>query len=374
MTLIKLSLVLLLTYVVNGQQFNTTQISSTLDSLIEFNKVPGLNFSFITAEGKQYNYSSGYADKKMQKYLTGENVLFSGSIGKTYNVAVIMQLVDEGKLKLDDKFTDHVTDLDWLNRLPNIEQITVRMLLNHTSGLPRYIHNRELWKTLISNPDKIWSYKDRLEFIFDAPAVAPPGKKWFYSDTAYLLIGMLIEKLTGSNLYDEINTRLLAPGNLSETYPSITRELPNLPIGYSKLDPFYCMPDIMVEDGKYLFNPQMEWSGGGFASTTADLAKWAKYYYEAEFFSDSLLNVIVTPSLLGKDITNYLSCGTGSFIYKTDFGVTYGHTGFVPGFNAAFAYFPEYKIAAALQVNCDYAATKMKLIDYISDVLVKVYK
>jgi len=133
------------------------------------------------------------------------------------------------------------------------------------------------------------------------------------------------------------------------------------------------MPEIVVVDGKYAFNPQMEWTGGGMASTTPDLARWAKIYYEGQLFSDSLLNKITTPNSNAKMLDDSLAYGMGSFIYKTKFGKALGHTGFVPGFVSIFAYYPDKKIAVALQINCDYAADKLKLIDYLDKILVAIF-
>jgi len=231
----------------------------------------------------------------------------------------------------------------------------------------------EIWDTIHANPDKIWTYKDRLSVIFNDSPVHEAGKDWSYSDTNYILLGMLIEKLTGNPYYDEVNSRILIPLQLTSTHAAIIRDIEDLPVGYSKLPEMFRMPEIVVVDGKYAFNPQMEWTGGGMASTTPDLARWAKIYYEGQLFSDSLLNKITTPNSNAKMLDDSLAYGMGSFIYKTKFGKALGHTGFVPGFVSIFAYYPDKKIAVALQINCDYAADKLKLIDYLDKILVAIF-
>jgi D-alanyl-D-alanine carboxypeptidase len=109
----------------------------------------------------------------------------------------------------------------------------------------------------------------------------------------------------------------------------------------------------------------MEWTGGGLASRTSDLARWARMYYCGTLFSEALRQEIVSPNSQGMG----LSYGMGSFIYRTDFGPAYGHTGFVPGFNSIFAYYPELDVAVAFQTNSDYATRQIGLIDYL-DILV----
>lgn len=340
-----------------------------LDELVQTNAIPGANFSVINADGKQLDFSSGFADTLSLTALNMQHVLFSGSIGKTYAVAVLMQLVEEGKIDLERRFLEYFPDSPWLENIPGIDKITLEMLLQHTSGLPRYITAQALWDTLQNNPDKIWDYLDRLSYTFEMGSVHEPGEGWAYSDTNYLLLGMLIEEITGAYYYDEVRERILMPARLNQTHPSTRRDMPNLPVGYSRLPAFFRIPGTVVTDGKYLFNPQMEWTGGGFASTTSDLAKWAELYYENALFSSASLEKIITPTPQGAHIGPNEAYGMGSFIFDTKLGIAYGHSGFMPGFNSIFAYFPEYQTAVALQVNCDYASQKISLVEYLEILL-----
>lgn len=351
----------------NAELSNITK--EVIDNLVIKNEVPGISFSIIYKDCRQANYSSGMADLENKTKLNTDHVIFSGSIGKTYAVAILMQLVDDGKINLGDKIISYFPEITWLNKLPNINDITVEMLLQHTSGLPRYVMKPEIYDTLFSNPDKIWSYEDRLSVIFNDTAVHEAEKGWAYSDTNYILLGMLIEKVTGNNYYDEVKTRLLIPYKLTATHPSIKRDIPNLPSGYSRLPEMFQMPEKVVEDGLYVFNPQMEWTGGGMASTTSDLAKWARIYYHSDLIPSSLKLKMTTPSSKGENIGEKLSYGMGSFIYDTKAGKAYGHTGFVPGFVSIFAFYPDQQISVALQVNCDYATQKMTLVDYLDNIM-----
>ena len=371
--LVALFLVFIVLFACNNESSNNSNdpIPGILEQLVKENNIPGLNLSIIRKDGTQQNYSSGLANLETKEKLNSEHVLFSGSIGKTYAVAILMQLVENGKVDLKDKLADYFPNHEWLGELPNIEDITIEMLLQHTSGLTRYIDHQEVWDSLKNNPDKVWTYYDRLSFIFNDQPVHEAGKGWAYSDTNYILIGMLIEKITGKNYYDEVKERIISPEKLINTYPSIKRNIKNLPTGYCELDSFFRMPKIVVKDGVYAFNPQMEWTGGGMASTTSDLAKWAEIYFEAKLFSKQSLNKIVTINPNGQNaIGEGLSYGMGSFIYETKLGKAYGHTGFVPGFVSIFAYYPEQELAVAMQINCDYAKQKMSLVKYLDRILV----
>ncbi|MEZ4999957.1 MAG: serine hydrolase [Bacteroidales bacterium] len=153
------------------------------------------------------------------------------------------------------------------------------------------------------------------------------------------------------------------------TYPAVSRQIRNLPAGYSNLPAMFHMAEKVVNEGIYAFNPQMEWTGGGIASTTSDLARWAKVYYGGSLVSDTLFNLIITPNSQAPLEEGGEGYGLGSFIYDTRHGIAYGHTGFVPGFNSIFAYFPGSGIAIALQSNCDYAAGNTGLMEYLCLIL-----
>jgi D-alanyl-D-alanine carboxypeptidase len=108
--------------------------------------------------------------------------------------------------------------------------------------------------------------------------------------------------------------------------------------------------DAMIENGKFVVNPQLEWTGGGYASTAEDLARWAKMMYEGKAFDASLLPQVldgVAAPMLGRD-TKY---GLGVIIRQTAAGRSYGHSGFFPGYVTDMMYFPDSKIAVAVQVN-----------------------
>ena len=351
------------------REHQADRVQSVLDSLRLHNQIPGVSYALVSGEQILKSYSSGYADVHQRIPLTSEHVMFSGSVGKTYAVALLMQLHDKGLFSLEDKILDYFPDLDWMKRLPNIQEISIEMLLQHTSGLPRYVMKPEVWDTLKSNPDKVWSYLDRLQHVFGNEALHEAGKGWGYSDTNYILLGMLIEALSQETYYDLLNEKILIPEKLTQTFPSTRRDLKGLPVGYSDLPDWFHMPQEVVVDGLYAFNPQLEWTGGGLASTTSDLAKWARIYYTGELFSDALLQKITTPNSQATELDPIMSYGMGSFIYKTPFGQAYAHTGFVPGFNSIFAYYPDLDLAVALQVNCDYASQKISLINYLNALL-----
>ncbi|WP_250433836.1 serine hydrolase domain-containing protein [Hanstruepera flava] len=346
-------------------------VKTLLNATVKNGQIPGISFSIIDSDGNIKNYTAGFSDVETQTELTSQKTFLSGSIGKTYAATLVFRLVESGKIDLFKKYIDYFPGTKWLSELPNINDITVEMLLQHTSGLPRYVLKPEIWNALHEDPNKVWTYEERLKVIFKDQPVHDAGKGWAYSDTNYILLGMLIEHVTGNTYYDLVQDVILKPLQLTHTYPSNQRYIENLAQGYSKLPPSFHVPPKTVKDKTYYMNPQLEWTGGGMASTTEDLAKWAKDYYEGKLVSKTSLKSITTPNPNGKNIEGTSSYGMGSFIYKTKHGEAFGHSGFMPGFNALFIYYPKLGIAAALNINCDYAVGVLNM-NTLMDTLVSI--
>jgi D-alanyl-D-alanine carboxypeptidase len=187
-------------------------------------------------------------------------------------------------------------------------------------------------------------------YLLDEKPPFEAGKGWDYSDTNYIVLGMIIEKVTGRKFYDEANRRLLKPLKLTETIPQDGPRLKGVVQGYAGPNNPFGGTDAMIVNGKFAINPQFEWTGGGYASTAHDLARWAKMIYVGKAFSPDLLPQVlegVPAAMLGRE-TRY---GLGAIIRKTQAGTSYGHSGFFPGYMTDMMYFPEYRVAVAVQVN-----------------------
>jgi hypothetical protein len=180
---------------------------------------------------------------------------------KTYVAAIALQLVKEGKLGLDDKIEKYLGKETWFARLPNARDITVRMLMNHTSGLVRYELNEKFLADLTKNPAKVWQPEEEVAYLFDAKAPFAAGQGWDYSDTNYIVLGMIIERVTQSRYYDLLRKRLLRPLKLNDTVPSDSRRIPGLAQGYAGEKNVFGGSDAMLINGQFAINPQFEWTG-----------------------------------------------------------------------------------------------------------------
>jgi D-alanyl-D-alanine carboxypeptidase len=122
---------------------------------------------------------------------------------------VTLQLVQEGKLKLDEKIERWFVNETWFGQLPNAKDITLRMLLNHSSGIPNHAEQEVFSKRCSKAPPEILNMKNLLLMSSTKP-LFPAGKGFNYSDTNYILIGLIVEKVAGKTLY-EITRRILNP-------------------------------------------------------------------------------------------------------------------------------------------------------------------
>lgn len=343
------------------------KLKSELEKIRQELDIPGINLAIVTPD-KNIAVSVGYSDKENKIIMNPEDVMFSGSTGKTFCAAIILQLIDEGKLGVDDQISKYFGQEEWFDKIPNAHDVTIRMLLNHTSGIPRYVFDDSVWKTVQENPDKTWTGVERLAYIFDAKPVHEAGKGWAYSDTNYIILGMLIEKLTENDYYSELSNRILKPYELTKTYPGNSREIPGLVTGYTGYTEIFHLPEkVLLGNGKFAFNPQMEFTGGGIACTASDLAKWGKIYYSGKLFSDKSLQMLRTDSGFKTSLADNAGYGFAAFIWNDNDQISYGHTGMFPGYVTIVEYIPALNICLAMQWNTDQKNPEKSLYQYLKD-------
>jgi D-alanyl-D-alanine carboxypeptidase len=312
---------------------------------------PGVTVGVAISPREAIGVSVGYSDLESQKALKPRDRMLAGSIGKTFVSAVTLQLVEEGKLDLDEKIEKWLGRDSWFDRLPNARSITLRMLMKHTSGIPEHVLHKDFTKALREQPDRVWKPEELVAFILDREPLFEAGKGWSYADTNYILAGMIFERASGRTVYGEVERRLLKPLKLKDTVPSDSRVISGLITGYVSPNSPFGIEGRTIVDGRFIVNPQMEWCGGGFASTAEDLARWAKIMFEGRIFRHTTFEQMIdaVPAKTGKD-DKY---GLGVQVRKTDWGVSYGHGGWFPGYLSEMEYFPRYRMAIAVQFNTD---------------------
>jgi D-alanyl-D-alanine carboxypeptidase len=310
---------------------------------------PGATAAFVLPDGRSSSVSTGVSDLKTKRPIVPGDLMLAGSIGKTFVAAVMVQLAQEDKVNLDEKIERWFKSKTWFARLPNANEITVRMLLNHSSGIPDHTDNPAFFKAVAAQPDRVWKHEELLTFVLGKKPRFAAGKGYAYADTNYILVGMIIEDVTGATLYSEVARRFLKPLKLDHIVPQEGRVIPGAINGYTSYRALAGPGGAMIVDGKFTINPQAEWAGGGFASTAEDLARWAVALYDGPSISKPYLDQMLNGIATGEGDTY----GLGVEIGEGRWGKFYGHDGLFPGYSSAMAYFPKYRVALAIQFNTD---------------------
>lgn len=330
-------------------------MQGVLDSITAADGLPGATLAAVLPDGRLISLASGLEDVEAKKPMPVGGQMFTGSTGKTFVSAVLLQLAAEGKISLDDKagvFFQGKEDA-WFHRLPNAAELTVRSLLNHTSGLPRYIFQESFLKALKANPMRSWTPQECLAVLLGLPPVHAVGKGWGYSDSNYLLLGLIIEKITGDSFYHQAQARLLDPFHLRYTYPSTQRALPGLVQGYIGEDNFFDLPKKTVDKGLYAMNPQFEWCGGGFVTNVEDMAYWMKWLHAGQVLNPDIYAQLISPVDFRTGQAAATGYGLGTFVWQSKLGKFLGHAGLMPGYLTQAEYSERYGFAIAFQANTD---------------------
>ncbi|GAB4252439.1 MAG: serine hydrolase domain-containing protein [Ekhidna sp.] len=328
------------------------KLKAKIDSICNTSGYPGLVFSFIDKDGNVNAFASGYADKENNVRMTPQHKLHGGSTGKTIVPGVLMQLIAEGKVALDDKVSKYLGANDWFDQLANSQDITVRHLMQHSSGIVRYEFKEEFLNDLKKNPNKKWKPEELLAYVLgDAPPFEA-GEGFTYSDTNYILLGMIIEKVTGNTFYDEARNRIIEPLGIASFSETNKKAISNMAQGYYEEGSEYALgfKSPFLVDGKAQNNMQFEWTGGGYAYENADYARLLKALYEGEVFDMELLRDDFFGYIAAEEIGGQYGLGVIQYQFP-NLGEFIGHSGFFPGYNTAGFYHPETGQAFTMQIN-----------------------
>jgi D-alanyl-D-alanine carboxypeptidase len=324
------------------------RLQARVDSFRLSGKMPGVSAAVALPNGKIISVVSGLADTARHQPLTIDARMPQGSTGKTYYAAIAWQLIGTGQLDPDALVSKYLGDRPWFRRMPNADSIRVRHLLTHTSGVMRYEFKETFLEQVRKDPYRKWPREELLSYVFDEKPRFAAGQGWEYSDTNYFLVGMIIEKLLGRPLQDEVKRRFLDPLRLTNTIANTSPRLPGVVQGYAGANNGFANGDAMIgPDGRMLLDPDFEWAGGGYSSTAADLARWAQLVYGGTIVDSSLVRRAVDAAVPARGLGANAKYGYGVIVRDT----TWGHSGFFPGYQTEMRYFPSSRIAVAVMVN-----------------------
>jgi D-alanyl-D-alanine carboxypeptidase len=323
-----------------------TPAFATLDELLAAGiekGVPGIALAVEKAGESVFSGAAGVASLEEQTPLKATDRFRIYSLAKTFVATVVLQLVDEGVLTLHDTVTQWLDD-PAVGRIPNVDQITLRQLLTHTSGIYDYLDETSpFWQDAFFGPDADWSRvwtPEELVAYADGAKQAPyfaPGQGEHYSNTGYVLLGLIVEDATGHTFGEELQTRILTPLTLTDT---LFVEDANLPEG--TIDGYQLIEGELVNVSGT--NVSWAWAAGGMVSTAADLTRFARAVFTGELLSPSSFEEMVT-------VAPGNTYGMGLGVGQSPYGQVAGLTGSSAGFTASMYGLLEADLTVVLLLN-----------------------
>lgn len=280
-------------------------------------------------------YRAGVAETGTDRPIEVTDHMRIASTAKAYSGAVALQLVDRGKLRLNDTIGKV---LPWLPRAWH--RVTLRQLLNHTSGLPDYSTDPEFLELVTENPRRHFDSRRLLDFVADEPLAFRPGARYAYSNSDNIAVALMAEAATGCRYEDLLARLVYRPLGLRRT---------SLPQGYRMPEPYMHGYDVTppnpTEDVSEALSASGVWASGGILSTPKDMTAFIRGYAGGKLISDRTrrqqlkwVNGASEPAGPGKN-----KAGLAVFRYTTRCGVVYGHTGNFPGYTQLVAATPDGK-------------------------------
>jgi CubicO group peptidase (beta-lactamase class C family) len=312
--------------------------ASRLDSLarayLASAPTPGLAVFVLQGDDTLLLRGYGFADLEDSTRATPRTVFRIGSITKQFTAALVMQLVQEGRIALDDTIQKFLPDFPAQGH-----RVTIRHLLTHTSGIKSYTDLGPEWQRV----QRLDLSKDTLMALFATkPFDFAPGERYRYDNSGYYLLGVILEQVTGRTYQQLVEERLSRPLELADTRYCGTREIiPRRAQGYARPpDGFVNAPWISMTQ---------PYSAGALCSTVLDLVRWTGALWAGRVVAQASLQAMTTPGRLNDGRSTGYGFGLVMDSLAGHFRVSHG--GGINGFTSALAHFPDDGVTVAVLDN-----------------------
>ncbi len=310
------------------------------DSLTKFN-IPGVQAGVWTPDGEWVGVSGKSAPDSDRAPQRDDHTRI-GSLTKTFTVAVLLQQVDKGLASLDDPINKYVKGL------PNGKTATLRMLASMTSGIPSYTADDQ-WHEIFDNEHEyVYTPMQLIDFIKDDKPLFPAGTEVHYSNSNTVLLGMVIEQVTGKPFADSLQEGILDPLGMANTsFPATTAAIPSPHLGGITIQG---NPEGTVKNATH-WNPSWGFTAGAMISTLDDIRIWGEALGTGDGWA--------SPQMQAEREASKTSTAKGSTpdnVYALGFGWRsgwVGHAGSLPGFNTEMQFDTEGKNTIVVMTNTD---------------------
>lgn len=313
--------------------------------------VPGVMMSVHDPENGIWSGASGKADLASNVKLSPCNITRVGSTVKTFTAVTILLLQEEGKLDIDDKISNYLT-AEYLRGLANAPELTIRQLLQHSSGLYNYISNLHFQTASLNDLEKVWRPEELLSYARERTHDFEPGSDVEYSNTNYILLGEIIEAVEGKPFYQVFEEKIFLPLNLSRTRFAAEDPVPeNIIRGYIDL-----YSNLNLVNSTYYSGWDYYTADGGLISNANDLNIFLNALFNGNILTEKSMKAMLEwQEPKDQDEEGFETFfGLGIFRISTDHGPAYLHSGDAIGYFASMVYFPEQDVIITWAVNGNY--------------------
>jgi D-alanyl-D-alanine carboxypeptidase len=301
--------------------------------------VPGVIARVITPDGT-WTGTAGSASPDSDEAITADTRTRIGSITKTMTATLLLQLVQDGDVSLDDRVGDYIPDT--VN-----PDATLRQVADMTSGIPSYSLSPQWQQEALSHPERTWTPQELLDTANSLPASFAPGAGWEYSNTNYVLLGLIIEQITQQPIADVFQERLFEPLGMTESEFAEDASLPA-----PHLEGITAQGQPAGETANATaWSPTITFTAGQVVSTVDDLERWAHALFTGDGVLDRETQQLRRDSILTSPPPNTESSGYGIGWGNRD--GWWGHTGEIPGFNSAVYHDYDTDTTILILVNSD---------------------
>lgn len=315
------------------------KLDTAITAAMRAAKVPGALVGIRSPDG-EYVKAFGVADTVTGSPMKADFYSRIGSVTKTFTATAVLQLVDDGKVRLDDPIAAYV------DAVPNGQHITVRQLADMRSGLVDYSKTEPFQAAVTADPRRTFTPHELLRWAFDRQAHFAPGQRLDYSNTNYILLGLLVEKVSGQALPDYLETHILEPLALSHTSFPDGRPFPEPhPHGYTD-SPDSTGTPVDATDWSASFT----WAAGAMVSTLGDMHTWLPALATGTLLSPQLQQQRLRTTAEPGSPAGF---GYGIGIFTVAGWV--GHNGSVPGYQTVAMYLPSRQMSLVVMINTDIA-------------------
>jgi D-alanyl-D-alanine carboxypeptidase len=331
------------------------EVPSGVKRVMRHNPIPGAIVGVWRAGRKPYVRAFGVRSRASRRKMRPDLHIRIGSETKTFTATALLQQVDRGKVGLDDPISKYVEGV------PNGAGITIRQLLEMRSGLVSY-SAVDAWANLfLANPRQPWEPTQLLQYGYSQPPLFAPGTDYNYSNSNYVLLGLVVERVTGRDLSDYIRREILRPARMRQSLLPVGAKFPSPHAdGYTRQTP----TGRVARSTNW--NPSWAWAAGGLISTLGDLHRWARVAATGKLLSRATqrqrTQFIQIPTIP--------SAAYGLGLVNIDGWI--GHNGSLPGYESVTVYLPAKRMTMVVLINSDISPPQAELSSLVGAAITKV--